>query len=281
MPSQPDLHHPSSTGPEHWKRHDEPPLTPCRWRHWHGARHPFPPRVAAAEPQIRTGAFDDIAVQEYDPVACFKAGKPVKGTKEFPTTWNGAEFRFASGDAFEEYPEAYAPQYGGYCAGAVSQGYTAKGDAKFWKIVDGKLYLNYNSSVQKSGKATSLASSPPRTPTGPRSSTRFSLIWLVRCWRVSLRRRFSLECGLGRPVGRRAGHRKHSEEGCDQRGARLARAGTEKARELCRGTSSLPANSLISKKKKGELALALLYSEVVRRLTSFWLWRPVFWPGQL
>jgi hypothetical protein len=47
------------------------------------ARRPssFSPRVAAAEPQIRTGAFDDIAVQEYDPVACLKAGKPVKGTK--------------------------------------------------------------------------------------------------------------------------------------------------------------------------------------------------------
>ena len=34
----------------------------------------------------------------------------------------------------------------------MSQGYTAKGDAKFWKIVDGKLYLNYNSLMQKSGK---------------------------------------------------------------------------------------------------------------------------------
>jgi YHS domain-containing protein len=111
----------------------------------------FPP-VAAAEPQIYTSAFDDIAVQGYDPVAYFKAGKPVKGAKEFSTTWNGAEFRFASAanrDAFKKNPEAYAPQYGGYCAWAVSQGYTAKGDAKFWKIVDGKLYLNYNSSVQK------------------------------------------------------------------------------------------------------------------------------------
>ena len=46
-------------------------------------------------------------------------------------------------------PEAYAPQYGGYCAWAVSQGYTAKGDPKYWKVVDGKLYLNYDASVQK------------------------------------------------------------------------------------------------------------------------------------
>jgi YHS domain-containing protein len=110
------------------------------------------PPVAAAEAPIYTSAFDDIAVQGYDPVAYFTDGKPVKGTKAFATTWNGAEFRFASAanrDAFKANPEKYAPQYGGYCAWAVSQGYTAKGDAKHWKIVDGKLYLNYNTSVQK------------------------------------------------------------------------------------------------------------------------------------
>lgn len=76
----------------------------------------------------------------------------MQGTKEFSTTWNGAELRFASAanrDPFKKYPEAYAPQCGRYCAWAVSQGYTAKGDAKFWKIVDGKLYLSYNSLVQK------------------------------------------------------------------------------------------------------------------------------------
>jgi hypothetical protein len=31
----------------------------------------------------------------------------------------------------------------------VSQGYTAKGDPKYWKIVGGKLYLNYDGRVQK------------------------------------------------------------------------------------------------------------------------------------
>jgi len=95
----------------------------------------FPP-VAGPEPPIYTSAFDDIAVQGYDRVACFKAGKPVKGTKEFPTTRNGAEFRFASAanrDAFRKYPDACAPQYRGCCAWTVSQGYTSKGDAKFCK----------------------------------------------------------------------------------------------------------------------------------------------------
>lgn len=41
-------------------------------------------------------------------------------------------------------PKAYAPQFGRYCSYAVSHGYTADGDPEQWKIVDGKLYLNYN-----------------------------------------------------------------------------------------------------------------------------------------
>ncbi|MEX1251882.1 MAG: YHS domain-containing (seleno)protein [Hyphomonas sp.] len=108
--------------------------------------------IAAAEPAIYAGAFDDLAVQGYDRVAYFTEGKPVKGAKQVSTAWKGAEFRFASAanrDAFKADPETYAPQYAGHCAWAVSQGYTAKGDAKHWKIVDGKLYLNYNTCVQK------------------------------------------------------------------------------------------------------------------------------------
>jgi hypothetical protein len=40
------------------------------------------------------------------------------------------------------------PAYGGYCAWAVSQGYLAKGDPAHWSIQQGRLYLNYNQSVQ-------------------------------------------------------------------------------------------------------------------------------------
>ena len=40
------------------------------------------------------------------------------------------------------------PQFGGFCSYAVSHGYTADGDPEAWKIVDGKLYLNYSSSVK-------------------------------------------------------------------------------------------------------------------------------------
>jgi hypothetical protein len=38
-------------------------------------------------------------------------------------------------DLFVQHPERYAPQYGGYCAYAVSQGTTADIDPHQWKIV--------------------------------------------------------------------------------------------------------------------------------------------------
>lgn len=114
------------------------------------------PTAAADTDPIYTGTFSNLAVQGYDPVAYFTVGEPVKGDKDFSTAYQGAQFRFASQenlDAFLADPEAYAPQYGGYCAWAVAQGYTAKGDARRWSIVDGKLYLNYNRKVQSDWEA--------------------------------------------------------------------------------------------------------------------------------
>jgi hypothetical protein len=113
----------------------------------------LPPSAAhAKDAPIYTGTFSKVAVGGHDAVAYFSEGRPVKGDKQFTLTHAGVEWRFASAanrDAFAAAPQRYAPQYGGYCAWAVSQGYTASGDPQFWKIVDGKLYLNYDADVQK------------------------------------------------------------------------------------------------------------------------------------
>ena len=106
----------------------------------------------AGSPEIYTGLLSSTAVGGYDPVAYFTDGKPVEGKKDYTFAYKGVTWRFASEknrDAFKAKPEAYVPQYGGYCAWAVSQGYTAKGDPRHWKIVEGKLYLNYDAKVQK------------------------------------------------------------------------------------------------------------------------------------
>jgi YHS domain-containing protein len=95
---------------------------------------------------------EKLIIKGYDPVAYFTAGKPTKGRKDFEHKWMGGTYRFSSKENFELFkkePEKYAPQYGGYCSYAVSQGYTAPVDPQAWDIVNGKLYLNYSKSVQK------------------------------------------------------------------------------------------------------------------------------------
>lgn len=93
-----------------------------------------------------------VAIQGYDPVAYFQQSRPVKGAPQFSHTWMGATWQFSSAanrDLFQANPQQYTPQFGGYCAWAVSNGYTAKIDPEAWKIVGGKLYLNYSKDVQK------------------------------------------------------------------------------------------------------------------------------------
>jgi YHS domain-containing protein len=93
-----------------------------------------------------------LAVDGYDPVAYFTTGAPVKGSSEFTHSWNGATWQFASAenrDSFAADPARYAPQYDGHCAWAAADGYAAKGDPNHWKIVDGKLYLNFNGRIQR------------------------------------------------------------------------------------------------------------------------------------
>ncbi|HJR59430.1 MAG TPA: YHS domain-containing (seleno)protein [Vicinamibacterales bacterium] len=93
-----------------------------------------------------------LALKGYDPVAYSDAGRPIKGIPEFQHQWQGAVWRFATAAnkaRFVADPEKYAPQFGGYCSWAVSRGYTADIDPEAWRIVDGKLYLNYSKSVQR------------------------------------------------------------------------------------------------------------------------------------
>lgn len=93
-----------------------------------------------------------VALRGYDAVAYSRDGRPVQGAAGFEHRWNGAVWRFATAenrDIFAKDPVRYAPEFGGYCAWAVSRGYTAAGDPHAWRIVDGRLYLNYSKRVQE------------------------------------------------------------------------------------------------------------------------------------
>ena len=103
----------------------------------------------AAEPEVF--ADGGLAIHGIDPVAYFRQSAPVRGAADHTLMWRGAVWHFANAEnmaAFEADPQGFAPQYGGYCAFAVSRGYTASTDPEAWTIHDGKLYLNYSLSVR-------------------------------------------------------------------------------------------------------------------------------------
>ena len=105
--------------------------------------------AAAAEPPVY--ATDGVAINGYDPVAYFTEGKPLEGSPEHTSNWDGAVLRFASAEhktLFDSDPVKYAPKYGGYCAYAVSKGYIATTDPAAWSIHEDRLYLNYSKSVR-------------------------------------------------------------------------------------------------------------------------------------
>lgn len=92
-----------------------------------------------------------VAAKGYDVVAYFSDQRASAGTPAFSHEWQGVIWRFATAgnrDRFAASPEKYAPQYGGFCAFAVSKGYTASIDPEAWSIVENKLYLNYSTGVR-------------------------------------------------------------------------------------------------------------------------------------
>ena len=108
----------------------------------------FLPAYASAEKnEVSTTLFSSNALDGYDTVAYFKESKAVKGTPLYSTKYKGANWHFKNAEnltLFKATPEKFAPQFGGYCAWAVSHGYTAKGDPLQWTIDNDKLYVNYN-----------------------------------------------------------------------------------------------------------------------------------------
>ena len=108
--------------------------------------------TASYRPVFKGIDGDKAAVSGYDVVSYFKGdGTPVIGNAKFSTEYAGATYYFSNKKnlkAFKKNPASYAPQYGGHCAWALSNGRLAPGDPKLSKVVDGKLYLNFNKNVQ-------------------------------------------------------------------------------------------------------------------------------------
>ncbi len=102
--------------------------------------------VSAGE--VNTGYFGNVAIKGYDPVAYFTEDRAVKGSENFSHTWLGADWNFSTEKhkkLFADNPVQYAPQYGGHCSDGIAYGVTTTNiDPEAWRIIEGKLYLNYD-----------------------------------------------------------------------------------------------------------------------------------------
>lgn len=100
----------------------------------------------------KVNAHNEIAMDGFDVVAYFKQSKPVKGDTQFKVDYKGKRWLFSSeqnAEVFAQSPTAYEPQFNGWCAYGVSEGYGAEVDfIDGWSVLDGKLYLNWDSEVR-------------------------------------------------------------------------------------------------------------------------------------
>jgi YHS domain-containing protein len=93
---------------------------------------------------------EGLALRGYDPIAYFETKVPTPGKLEHSVEYRGSKFLFASAanrEKFAANPEKYAPQYGGFCALGTANGYKVGTQPDAFKVVDGKLYFNYDRKV--------------------------------------------------------------------------------------------------------------------------------------
>ena len=130
--------------------------------------------ASADSPVPAVNAAEGIGLKGYDPVAYFINGAPTQGAEQYSLVWKGVTYRFASAENLERFkadPEKYLPQYGGYCAYAMSLNRIADIDPSRWAIVNGKLYLNNGFVAEKLwslNKSGNIASGDRNWPLYPK-----------------------------------------------------------------------------------------------------------------
>ena len=93
-----------------------------------------------------------VILDGYDPVAFYTDNKPVQGDEKYQFNYQDAIYYFASQehlDFFKTNPEKYKPQFGGWCAYAVSLGRIAPIIINTFSIVDDRLVIQHNERAVK------------------------------------------------------------------------------------------------------------------------------------
>jgi YHS domain-containing protein len=112
----------------------------------------------AARAELKAGGsynslYAGLGAKGYDVVNYFTDGKPAQGRDSYTVEYAGVKWQFVSAehrDQFKASPQKYVPQYGGFCSWGVANGKLFDVDpVTGWRIVDGKLYMNFNADIQK------------------------------------------------------------------------------------------------------------------------------------
>jgi hypothetical protein len=99
--------------------------------------------AVAAIPSIAAEQLP-LAIKGYDTVAYFTIGRPERGLPEIEFEWDEHRYRFIRAEhreLFKADPVRYAPQFGNFCAMALTRGELDEANPENWLISDGKLYV--------------------------------------------------------------------------------------------------------------------------------------------
>lgn len=86
----------------------------------------------------------NIALLGYSPVSYADLGLAQKGVKNFKSEYKKVNYYFTSSEQkvkFDQNPEKYLPEYGGYCAFGIYAGAKFRPDPNKFINKDGKYYL--------------------------------------------------------------------------------------------------------------------------------------------
>ncbi len=102
--------------------------------------------IGVLSAQSHSYSIDDskIALEGYSPVSYIDMGKAELGNKKHKSTFDGVAYYFTNRkqkETFDANPAKYKPQYGGWCAFAVSLGAKFQPDPSRFRVVHGKLYM--------------------------------------------------------------------------------------------------------------------------------------------
>jgi YHS domain-containing protein len=109
------------------------------------------PVQSALMPPIAVNPLTGVAIDGFDPVAYFTGEGAVQGRAEFEYELAGVTWRFRSQGnraAFVDYPEVYAPQFGGYDPVAIARGVSVPGHPMMWAVAGDRLYLFYDAKAR-------------------------------------------------------------------------------------------------------------------------------------